>query len=164
MITTERGGPLRLKSSLLKTRTHHRDDRCVERRQPQCICLFGFDIKGETMKRHKGWKVRSVAVEFVPALILALVTLVAAVVCFPGISAAKPVIVTDQGPLRGLTVSGEQQFLGIPYAAPPVGSLRWLPPRPPPGSKECSRRPSSAALALSQTPMQPAVPSVARTA
>ena len=83
------------------------------------------------MKRHKGWKVRSVAVEIVPALILALVTLAAAVVCSPGIAAARPVIVTDQGPLRGLTVSGEQQFLGIPYAAPPVGSLRWLPPRPP---------------------------------
>src|SRR5262249_27653956 len=44
---------------------------------------------------------------------------------------ASPAIITDQGPLRGLTVTGENQYLGIPYAAPPVGSLRWLPPQPP---------------------------------
>ena len=55
-----------------------------------------------------------------------------AIVLYTTIAAlAAPVVVTEQGPLRGLTVSGENQYLGIPYAAPPVGSLRWKPPQPP---------------------------------
>jgi para-nitrobenzyl esterase len=45
--------------------------------------------------------------------------------------AAAPIIVTDQGPLGGFAVSGENEYLGIPYASPPVGSLRWLPPQAP---------------------------------
>lgn len=34
------------------------------------------------------------------------------------------------GFLRGRVKSGFRQFLGIPYAAPPTGALRWKPPRP----------------------------------
>ncbi|HKD65980.1 MAG TPA: carboxylesterase family protein [Candidatus Binataceae bacterium] len=57
--------------------------------------------------------------------------LIVALFCSSRTAIASPVIVTDQGPLRGLMVSGEKQYLGIPYAAPPVGSLRWQPPQPP---------------------------------
>ena len=41
-------------------------------------------------------------------------------------------IVTDRGKIQG-TLSSDGQvraFLGIPYAAPPVGPLRWKPPQP----------------------------------
>jgi para-nitrobenzyl esterase len=46
--------------------------------------------------------------------------------------AAGPVVVTTDGPVRGLVTNGVNTYLGIPYAAPPVGDLRWRPPAPPP--------------------------------
>ncbi|MBP1628237.1 MAG: Carboxylesterase [Holophagaceae bacterium] len=39
--------------------------------------------------------------------------------------------VTAQGVVAGNTYSGGQEFLGIPYAKPPVGGLRWKAPQTP---------------------------------
>ncbi|HYF19543.1 MAG TPA: carboxylesterase family protein, partial [Ramlibacter sp.] len=44
----------------------------------------------------------------------------------------NPVIATSLGRLRGRTTATGFAFLGIPYAAPPVGPLRWRPPQPAP--------------------------------
>ena len=37
-----------------------------------------------------------------------------------------------QGAIQGIEQDGVARFLGVPYAAPPVGSARWLPPAPAP--------------------------------
>ena len=42
---------------------------------------------------------------------------------------ASPVIVTDNGPVRGVDTGAMHEFRGIPYAASPVGDLRWRPPQ-----------------------------------
>src|SRR5262245_58639209 len=41
-----------------------------------------------------------------------------------------PVVNTAEGPVKGLVRNGVYEFRGIPYAAPPVGKLRWMPPQP----------------------------------
>ncbi len=40
-------------------------------------------------------------------------------------------VLTSEGPVSGTTVDGMRAFLGIPYAKPPLGALRWQPPQRP---------------------------------
>ena len=44
---------------------------------------------------------------------------------------ATPIVSTDAGDVQGLEDGGVDSFLGIPYAAPPVGDLRFKAPQPP---------------------------------
>ncbi|MEV0146469.1 MULTISPECIES: carboxylesterase/lipase family protein [unclassified Nonomuraea] len=43
---------------------------------------------------------------------------------------SEALVHTDRGPVRGIVAEDHRSFLGIPYAAPPVGELRWRAPRP----------------------------------
>ncbi|CAM02931.1 para-nitrobenzyl esterase [Saccharopolyspora erythraea NRRL 2338] len=50
--------------------------------------------------------------------------------------------IIESGRVRGRPVAGATAFLGIPYAAPPFGPRRFLPPRPPrswSGVRDCHR-------------------------
>src|SRR5262249_40823491 len=40
------------------------------------------------------------------------------------------VVLTDKGFVRGVETPGLRKFLGIPYATPPVGNLRWRATKP----------------------------------
>src|SRR6476659_7809655 len=49
---------------------------------------------------------------------------------------------TAQGKLSVSLTDGLAVFRGVPYAAPPVGALRWAPPAPPPawtGTRDATR-------------------------
>jgi para-nitrobenzyl esterase len=46
-------------------------------------------------------------------------------------SGGAPIATTGDGAVRGMTAGSINEFLGIPYAAPPTGNLRWRPPQPP---------------------------------
>src|ERR1700761_6510921 len=44
--------------------------------------------------------------------------------------AARPIAETTAGAVAGTTADGVTVWCGVPYAAPPVGPLRWRPPQP----------------------------------
>jgi para-nitrobenzyl esterase len=67
---------------------------------------------------------------------LALATMVVGVFADIGVAQASStgdtgVVLTKNGAVRGVAVSGTYAFRGIPYAAPPTEKLRWKPPQPP---------------------------------
>ena len=48
----------------------------------------------------------------------------------PASSGASPIVRSDGGLVRGADAARVRSFLGLPYAAPPTGNLRWRPPQP----------------------------------
>lgn len=71
--------------------------------------------------------------------LLPLLGLAGALLVTPAISASVSAgnsggantVYISSGPIRGFVKEGAREFLGLPYAAPPVGDLRWRPPQEP---------------------------------
>lgn len=80
------------------------------------------------MKSRRIWRA------ILPVLTVALAGLVATqggnAVADTASTAGAPIVKTEGGSIRGVDVNGSTAFRGIPYAAPPVGDLRWKPPQP----------------------------------
>ena len=56
-------------------------------------------------------------------------TLISVPTAFADNSSHRPIAVTESGVVIGSTTDGINEFLGIPYAASPVGVRRWTPPK-----------------------------------
>ncbi|MCX6031362.1 MAG: carboxylesterase family protein [Chloroflexi bacterium] len=67
---------------------------------------------------------------FARAILVALVLCSLALLPAPASLAAPggPLVKIETGWLRGIEINGVQEFLGVPYAAPPISDLRWRPP------------------------------------
>ena len=83
------------------------------------------------MMRRKGWYgllwvLACACTDESPAQSTAQVTAGAPAAAASGVSAA-----IEQGEVQGTNEAGIHKFLGIPYAKPPLGELRWKRPQPP---------------------------------
>ena len=57
------------------------------------------------------------------------VGMVLALLCGLVAGAKAAPVATSDGPVEGFAKNGVTQFLGIAYAKPPIGALRWMPPQ-----------------------------------
>src|ERR1700722_1518037 len=75
-----------------------------------------------------------------------------------GAGSTSPIVRSTGGLVRGADVAGVDSFLGLPYAAPPTGKLRWRPPRPPAswsGGRDATQFGPSCPQALTGNPLLP---------
>ena len=90
--------------------------------------------------------------------------LLALLVCAPALALAQArPIRTESGLVSGVALAhGLEVFKGIPFAAPPVGKLRWQPPRPPAAWQGVLKAASFGAPCMQSTSPERASSAIAR--
>jgi para-nitrobenzyl esterase len=86
-------------------------------------------LLGTGIGRRPGARFRAGAIALGTVLATATATGVSTAAAHSSAS-ATPVVTIMDGAVRGKGTGVTHEFLGIPYAAPPVGPLRWRPPQP----------------------------------
>src|SRR4029079_6801518 len=89
---------------------------------------------GEDMHTARSRRIQIVALCALRAFIVALAAssaLGAPAAVATSASDQRPIVAVDGGPVRGVAVDGGYAFRGLPYAAPPIGQLRWRAPQLP---------------------------------
>jgi para-nitrobenzyl esterase len=84
-------------------------------------------------QRAMGWSRRFRIAAAVLVAAAALIATAGGAAALPGPAsgyAPGPVVRTAGGWVQGKAAGPTDEYLGIPYAAPPVGALRWQPPQP----------------------------------
>src|SRR5690349_9988767 len=85
------------------------------------------------MTTTRARRVRRAALSGVSAVSVAAAVLAASAggaVASSASGGTDPIVRIDGGLVRGADAAGVNSFLGLPYAAPPTGNLRWRPPQP----------------------------------
>ncbi len=80
--------------------------------------------------KHVLWSATAAVTAVLTPLAMSLTSAPAAQAAAPTACAKGTTVQTDKGAVCGLDASGVKSWLGIRYAAPPVGKLRWAPPEP----------------------------------
>jgi para-nitrobenzyl esterase len=113
------------------------------------------------MKTTRARRVRRAALSAVSAVSVAAAVLAASAggaVASPASGGANPIVRIDGGLIRGASATGVNSFLGLPYAAPPTGKLRWRPPQPASswsGVRDATQFGPSCPQALTRNPFLP---------
>jgi len=97
--------------------------------------LFLTKLKGVKIMKTTHSR-RHLLAAFFAALIALTLTTAGASAVDTGVAAAArsgsdPIVTIDGGAVRGVAVPGGYAFRGLPYAAAPIGDLRWRAPEPP---------------------------------
>ena len=113
------------------------------------------------MKTTRARRVRRAALSAVSAVSVAATVLAASAggaIASPASGGANPIVRIDDGLIRGASATGVNSFLGLPYAAPPTGNLRWRPPQPASswsGVRDATQFGASCPQALTRNPFLP---------